>query len=144
VQRSDVRHTEIKGTPWAEEWREAISAIKTGVRKMPDVSGAVSPPDIERLPLPKPEIPKIDPELQKLVDEALLPLLPMLKKPKIRQIMEQETPEQASSKIVERLHKEELKLAPVEKAAVENAAPEKPAAIAAAKATLTDESAEAK
>ena len=41
VQRSDVRHTEIKETPWAEEWKEAISAIKTGERKRPDVSGAV-------------------------------------------------------------------------------------------------------
>jgi len=109
VQRSDVRHTAIKGTPWAEEWREAISAIKTGERKRPDVSGAIAPPDIERLPLPKPEIPKIDPELFKLVDEALKPLLPLLKKPKVRQIMERETPELASSKIVERLHKEEMK-----------------------------------
>jgi len=139
VQRSEVRHTPIKGTPWAEEWREAISAIKTGERKRPDVSGAIAPPNIERPPPPKPEIPKIDPELHKLVDEALLPLLPLLKKPKIRQIMEQETPEQASSKIVERLHKEEMKLAAVEKAALE-----KTAATAAANATLADESAEAK
>ena len=109
VQRSDVRHTAIKGTPWAEEWREAISAIKTGERKRPDVSGAIAPPDIERLPLPKPEIPEIDPELFKLVGEALKPLLPLLKKPKVRQIMERVTPELASSKIVERLHKEEMK-----------------------------------
>ncbi|MCK7515660.1 MAG: 4Fe-4S binding protein [Desulfobacterales bacterium] len=33
VQRSDVRHTEIKETPWAEEWKQAISAIKTGERQ---------------------------------------------------------------------------------------------------------------
>lgn len=131
VQRSDVRHTEIMGTPWAEEWKEAISAIKTGERRRPDVSGAVAPPDIERPPLPAPEIPKIDPELLKLVDEALKPLLPMLKKPRIRQIMEQETPEQASSKIVERLHKEETKKSAVEKAT-------------ASDATVADESAEAK
>ena len=121
VQRSDVRHTEIKRTPWAEEWKEAISAIKTGERKRPDVSGAVSPPDIERPPLPAPEIPKIDPELLRLVDEALKPLLPLLKKPKIRQIMEQETPEEASSKIVERLHKEETKNAAAGNAAVSDA-----------------------
>jgi 4Fe-4S ferredoxin len=127
VQRSDVRHTEIKGTPWAEEWKEAISAIKTGKRRRPDVSGAVAPPDIERLPLPAPEIPKIDPELLKLVDEALKPLLPLLKK----QIMEQETPEQASMKIVERLHKEETKRSAVEMAR-------------ASDATVADESAEAK
>jgi 4Fe-4S ferredoxin len=131
VHRSDVRHTEIKGTPWAEEWKEAISAIKTGERRRPDVSGAVAPPDIERLPLPAPEIPKIDPELLKLVDKALKPLLPLLKKPKIRQIMERETAEQASMKIVERLHKEKAK-----KSAVEN--------VMASDATVADESAEAK
>ena len=43
------------------------------------------------------------------MDEALKPLLPLLKKPKVRQIMERETPDEASSKIVERLHKEETK-----------------------------------
>ncbi len=131
VHRSDVRHTEIKGTPWAEEWKEAISAIKTGERKRPDVSGAVAPPDIERLPLPAPEIPKIDPELLRRVNKALKPLLPLLKKPKIRQIMERETPEEASSKIVERLQKEKTKKPAVEKATAWDA-------------TVADESAEAK
>jgi 4Fe-4S ferredoxin len=109
VERSDVRHTEIKETPWAEEWKEAISAIKTGKRKRPDVSGAVSPPDIERQPLPAPEKPKIDPELLRLVDEALKPLEPLLKKPKVRQILEKETAEEASRMIVERLYKDKAK-----------------------------------
>ena len=113
VERSDVRHTEIKETPWAEEWKQAISAIKTGQRERPDVSGAVSPPDIERQPLPAPEKPKIDPELLRLVDEALKPLEPLLRKPKIRQIFEREPAEEASRKIVERLHKDEAKRAAV-------------------------------
>jgi 4Fe-4S ferredoxin len=106
VERSDVRHTDIEETPWAEEWKEAISAIKSGQRKIPDVSGAVAPPDIERTPLPAPEKPEIDPELLRLVDEALAPLGPLLKKPKARQILEREPAEEASMKILERLHKD--------------------------------------
>lgn len=105
VDRSDVRHTDIKETPWAEEWKEAISAIKAGSRKRPDVSGAVSPPEIARQPLPAPEKPKIDPDLLRMVDEALKPLDEILKKPKVRQILEKEPPEEASRKIVQRLFK---------------------------------------
>jgi 4Fe-4S ferredoxin len=109
VQRSDVRHTVVKETPWAEEWKEAISTIKTGKRNLPDISGAISPPDIERTPLPAPEKLKIDPELQRLVDEALKPLTPLLKKPKVRQILEREPVEEAVKMIAERLHKYEKK-----------------------------------
>ena len=109
VDRSDVRHTEIKETPWAEEWKEAISAIKTGTRKRPDVSGAVSPPEIVRQPLPAPEKPKIDPDLLRMVDEALKPLDEILKKLKVRQIFEKEPAEEASRKIMERLAKSAAK-----------------------------------
>ena len=111
VERSDVSHTEIKETPWAEEWKQAISAIKTGQRVRPDVSGTVSPPEIERQPLQAPEKPKIDPALLRLVDEALSPLEALLRKPKVRQIFEREPAEEASRKIVERLHKDEAKKA---------------------------------
>ena len=111
VKRSDVRHTDIQETPWAEEWKEAISAIKSGKRKIPDVSGAVVPPTIERPPLPPPEKPVVDPELLKLVDDALKPLVPLLRKPKVRQILEREPAEQASEKIVDRLHKDEARKA---------------------------------
>lgn len=108
VDRSLVSHTEVRETPWAEEWKEAISAIKTKTRRRPDVSGAVSPPDIERTPLPAPEKPKIDPDLLKLVEKALLPLDALIKKPKVRQILEKEPVEEASRKIIERLEKERL------------------------------------
>jgi len=111
VERSDVSHTEVKETPWAEEWKEAICSIKTGERKRPDVSGTVFPPDIERIPLPAPEKPKVDLELQRLVDEALKPLVPLLKKPKVRQILEREPAMQASEMIVERLHRDQAKKA---------------------------------
>ena len=111
VERSDVRHTEIKDTPWAEEWKQAISAIKTGERLRPDMSRMVSPPDIKRQSLSAPEKPKIDPELMRLVNAALGPLESLLRKPKIRQILERETAEEASQKIVERLHKDEAKRA---------------------------------
>ncbi len=116
VKRTGVRTTEVKETPWAEEWKEAISSIVTGERQRPDVSKAVAPPDIERPPLPPPEKPKVEPELLKLVEERLKPLEPMLRKPKVRSIMERETPEEASSKIVERLKKEETKKAEAKKA----------------------------
>jgi len=131
VKRTGVRTTEVKEAPWAEEWKEAISAIKTKERKRPDVSRAVAPPAIERPPLPAPEKPAAEPELQRMVDEALAPIMPVLKKPKARQIMENEPPEEASRKIVERLRKqgakkEEAKKAKksegAEKAALEEAA----------------------
>ena len=109
VKRTGVSTTEVKETPWAEEWKEAISSIVTGERKLPDVSQAVAPPAIERAPLPLPEKPKVEPELLRLVGERLKPLEPMLRKPKVRSIMERETPEEASAKIVERLKKAEEK-----------------------------------
>jgi 4Fe-4S ferredoxin len=111
VERSDVRHTEIKETPWAEEWKQAISAIKTGERLRPDVSGAVSPPEIDRQPMLAPEKPKIDEQLLRLVDEALSPLEDLLKKPKVRQILERDPAKEASRKIVERLQNDVAKKA---------------------------------
>lgn len=121
VERTGVRTTEVKETPWAEEWKEAISSIVTGERQRPDVSMAVAPPDIERPPLPPPEKPKVEPELLKLVEERLRPLEPMLRKPKVRSIMERETPEEASAKIVERLKKAETKKAETKKAETKKA-----------------------
>jgi len=105
VERSDVSHTRVMETPWAEEWKQAIAAIKTGSRERPDVSGALTPPDIERQPMPPPEKPEVDPELLRLVDEAVGPLEELLKKPKVRQILEKEPAELASRKISERLEK---------------------------------------
>jgi 4Fe-4S ferredoxin len=107
VKRSKVHHTDVKETPWASEWKDAISSVITGEKQRPDVSGAVVPPFKEKLPLPKIEIHQPDPELLKLVDEAIRPFELVLKKPKIRQILEKETPEQASAKIRERMLKEE-------------------------------------
>ena len=105
VERSDVSHTRVMETPWAEEWKQAIAAIKTGSRERPDVSGALTPPDIERQPMPPPEKPEVDPELLRLVDEAVGPLAELLKKPKVRQILEKEPAELAIRKISERLEK---------------------------------------
>jgi hypothetical protein len=50
-----------------------------------------------------------DPELQRLVEEALRPVIPILKKPMTRFIMEREPAIVASEKIVERLKKAEAK-----------------------------------
>jgi 4Fe-4S ferredoxin len=117
VQRSGVSHTDVKETPWAEEWKEAISSIITGEREIPDVSKAIAPPVIERPALPVPEKPKVDPELLRMVDEALRPIVPVIQKPKVRMIMEREPPEQASEKIVARLKKAESEEAKAKKIA---------------------------
>lgn len=124
VKRTGVRTTEVKEAPWAEEWKEAISAIKTKERKRPDVSLAVAPPAIERPPLPAPEKPTVEPERLRLVDEALKPVMPALEKPKARKIMESEAPEEASKKIVERMRKGAAKKEEAEKAGAEKAAAE--------------------
>ena len=105
VERSGVRHTDIKETPWASEWKDAISSIVSGEKKRPNVTMAVAPPEIERPALPKIVMPVRDPRLQRLVEEALQPVVPMLKKPKVRFIMEREPAQVASAKIAERLKK---------------------------------------
>ena len=103
VKRTAVYHTPLKETPWTSEWKDAIASITTGEKNRPDVSRTVMPPDIERPPQPKVEMPVRDPELLKLIDEALKPVAPALQKPKARYIMERETPDIASQKIVDRL-----------------------------------------
>jgi 4Fe-4S ferredoxin len=107
VERSKVSHTPIKETPWASEWKDAISSILTKRKRRPDVSMAVSPPAYER---PKPgcvEIPLRDPELLKLVEERLADLEPLLEKTKVRFILEREPPEEAAKKILARMKKSE-------------------------------------
>ena len=55
--------------------------------------------------MPPPEKPEVDLELLRLVDEAVGPLAELLKKPKVRQILEKEPADVASRKIAERLEK---------------------------------------
>jgi 4Fe-4S ferredoxin len=116
VKRSGVSHTEVKETPWASEWKDALDSLITGEKYRPDTSKAVAPPQLERPPLAKVEMPRIDPELLRLVEEALRPLGPALKKPRIRKILEKEKPEKASAEIMERLAKEKAEEAGEEKA----------------------------
>ncbi len=59
--------------------------------------------------MPAPEKPKIDEQLLRLVDEALSPLDDLLKKPKVRQILERDPAKEAIRKIGERLDKDEAK-----------------------------------
>jgi 4Fe-4S ferredoxin len=106
VKRSGVHHTEIRDLPWASEWKDAISSIVSGEKKRPDTSMAVLPPDVRRLPPPKIEMLARDPELERLVDEAISPLFPVLKRPKVRYLIEREPASKASARIVERLKKE--------------------------------------
>ncbi len=106
IRRAVVHHTPLEDTPWASEWKDAIASITTGEKNRPDVSRAVMPPNIERPSPPKAEMPVIDSELLRLIDEALKPVAPALHKPKARYIMEREPPGIASQKIVDRLKKQ--------------------------------------
>ncbi|MBN1322975.1 MAG: 4Fe-4S binding protein [Methanotrichaceae archaeon] len=102
VERQEVSHTAVMETPWAEEWKEAIRSIVKGVRRRPDLSGAIEPPKIEKTPIPKVKAPERDPSMLKLVGERLDLLLPVMKKPKVRFIWERDSPEEAAEKIVDR------------------------------------------
>lgn len=126
VKRSGVSHTLVKETPWATEWKDAIDSLITGEKSRPDTSKAVAPPLLERPPLAKVEMPHIDPELLRLVEEALRPLELALRKPRTRKILEKEKPEKASAEIMERLAKDEAEEAGVEKTGEEKVGVEKP------------------
>jgi 4Fe-4S ferredoxin len=126
VKRSGVSHTLVKETPWATEWKDAIDSLITGEKSRPDTSKAVAPPLLERPPLAKVEMPHIDPELLRLVEEALRPLELALRKPRTRKILEKEKPEKASAEIMERLAKDEAEEAGVEKTGEEKVGVGKP------------------
>jgi len=119
VKRSGVSHTEVRETPWASEWKDALDSLVTGEKSRPDTSKAVAPPLLERSPLARVEMPRIDPELLRLVEEALWPLESALKKPRTRKILEKEKPEKASAEIMERLAKKEAEEDGEEKAGAE-------------------------
>jgi 4Fe-4S ferredoxin len=124
VKRSQVSHTPVKDTPWASEWKDALASLVTGEKRRPDTSKAVLPPLLERPPLAKVEMPRIDPELLRLVEEALRPLGPALKRPRIRKILEKEKPEKASAEIMKRLAKKEAEEAGEERSGEEKAGAE--------------------
>ena len=105
VDRSAVTHTPVKETPWAEEWKEAISAITTKVRRRPDLSGIVLPPEIERVPIPEIEAPARDPDLLSKINEALAGVEAVINKPKVRFVWERGGIEEAREKIGERIRK---------------------------------------
>ena len=119
VKRSGVSHTEVRETPWASEWKDALDSLITGEKSRPDISKAVAPPLLERPPLVRVETPRVDPELLRLVEEALRPLGPALRRPRTRKILEKVKPEKASAEIMERLAKKEAEEDGEEKAGAE-------------------------
>ena len=124
VKRSGVSHTEVRETPWASEWKDALDSLITGEKSRPDISKAVAPPLLERPPLVRVEMPRVDPELLRLVEEALRPLGPALRKPRTRKILEKVKPEKASAEIMERMAKDETEEAGEEKAGEQKAGEE--------------------
>jgi len=109
VDRTGVSHTKVKETPWAEEWKEAISSITSKSRRRPDLSEIVEPPGIERVPIPEIEAPERDPDLLSRINEALAGLEAVINKPKVRFIWERDEIGEASEKIGESIKKEAAK-----------------------------------
>src|SRR5690606_12870494 len=92
VERTEIHHTEIPDTPWAAQWRDAIEALKTGVRK--GVDRAV-PRETETLKAQKfmgIEPPGVDEELLAAVQAKLEALMPALRNAKIRKLWETDSP----------------------------------------------------
>jgi len=118
VSRSGVTHTPVKETPWAEEWKEAVSTIVTNERKRPDLSSVVEAPEIEKPPIAKIEAPERDPELTKKINEALSKVDLVINKPKVRFIWERDEITEAAENIAERIRKtQEKKAAEAKKSA---------------------------
>ncbi|MHC1631738.1 MAG: 4Fe-4S binding protein [Methanotrichaceae archaeon] len=111
VARSEVSHTPVKDTPWAEEWKDAISSMVTGVKKRPDLSGVIAPPEIEKPPLLKIEVPERDPELLKGIRAKLDLIDLVINKPRARFIWEQNEIAEASENIATRIEKAAKKAA---------------------------------
>jgi len=111
VDRTGVTHTNVLETPWAEEWKEAISSIVTKSRKRPDLSGIVLPPEIEKVPIPEIEAPERDPDLLSKINEALAGVEAVINKPKVRFVWERDEIDDASEKIGERIKKTKAKAA---------------------------------
>jgi 4Fe-4S ferredoxin len=111
VDRSKVTHTKVLETPWAEEWKEAISSIVSKSRRRPDLSKIVEPPQIEKVPIPEIEAPERDPDLQSKINETLKEVEAVINKPKVRFQWERDEIGEASEKIAERIKKAKTKAA---------------------------------
>jgi len=88
VSRSEVAHTEIPDSPWADQWRDAIDSMITGKRKLPDTSrtlevGKEAPREHVEV-----EFPEVDGSLLKLAKERIEKARPVLTSPKIRKMLE--------------------------------------------------------
>lgn len=105
VTRKKVSHTLIKETPWAAEWKDAIESILTGAKRQFDISGVVSPPALEKLPLQPIKMPERDPDLLNLIGYQVKDLEEIMHKPKVRYLWERAPAEEAVKKIETRIKK---------------------------------------
>lgn len=106
VVRSKVSHTPIRETPWSSEWKDAIRSIISGSKRHHDVSGAVAPPALEKMPLPPIVVPKRDPDLLRRIDLQIRDLERVMQKPRVRYLWERSPVDEAQKKISERIKKE--------------------------------------
>jgi 4Fe-4S ferredoxin len=103
VERTEIHHTEIPDTPWAAQWRDAIEALKTGVRK--GVDRAV-PRETETLKAQKfmgIEPPGVDEELLAAVQAKLEALMPALRNAKIRKLWETDSPKNVAAVVKKKI-----------------------------------------
>ncbi|HPJ30147.1 MAG TPA: 4Fe-4S binding protein [Methanothrix sp.] len=111
VDRTGVSTTRVLETPWAQEWKEAISSIVSRSRRRQDLSGIVLPPEIEKVPIPEVEAPERDAELLNKINRALADVEAVINKPKVRFVWERDEIEEAGEKITERIKKAKAKAA---------------------------------
>ncbi len=105
VKRKAVKHTPVAHTPWAEDWKKAITCLISDDRKRPDISRTLHVEKAER----KPEPPIVRPDINhklKLADERLMKISSLLCNKQVRHAWEKKDAAVAVAEIKKRLKQE--------------------------------------
>ncbi|MFQ6062027.1 MAG: 4Fe-4S binding protein [Methanosarcinales archaeon] len=108
VERTYARHTSIKETPWAMEWKDAIKSLTDGKRSLPDLSKAswtkkVNEVDHKEFHEEEElDIPVVDEKKLNAVREKIKSIAPLLDNIKVRYVWERK-PEKAVHEIIKKM-----------------------------------------
>jgi len=102
VKRTAAKHTEIKDTPWAKEWKDAIICLTTSERIRPDVSRTLKVEKSERKVEPPVAIPEVNGKLA-LVNVRISKLMPLLSSKQVRRAWEKKDAKVAAQEIRKRM-----------------------------------------
>ncbi|KCZ72579.1 NADH:ubiquinone oxidoreductase chain I-like protein [Candidatus Methanoperedens nitroreducens] len=103
VKRTGVRHTDIADTPWAQDWKRAITCLTTEKRGRPELSRTLSMEKAERKNGSPNSRPDVNHEFRKLVDERIGRISSLLGNKQVRRTWEKKDPEVAAQEIKKRL-----------------------------------------